>query len=119
MRSGAPHVGAAKELVRALSDRRELAAGLPLAALAGAAARALPLPRETRIVPVPKHRRNRRRGFHPAAEIARHLSRDLGLRVVPRQLRRVRPEANELVSLAGRERAARGAFRSRSGAGAH
>jgi len=128
VRSGAPHAGAAKDLVLALRDR-ELAAGLPLAALAGAGARALPLPADTHIVPVPQYRwkglrrwgraGNAGRGFHPAAEIARHLSRDLGLRVASRQLRRVRPEADELLSLRGRERAVRGAFRSRGDAGAH
>ena len=115
-RSGAAHHGSARELVHALKYTRCLAAARPLGALACAAARELPLPAGTLVVPVPLHwRRFRQRGLNQAHEIARVVARDLGLRLHARLLRRVRWSAGSWDRTpSGRAREARGAFRVRS-----
>jgi len=99
--------------VHALKFRGELAAARPLGYLAVAAARDLPLPPGTVVVPVPLHRsRRRRRGFNQAAELSRLVAAELGLRHTPRWLLRVRQEASLVRrSRRGRMRATRGAFR--------
>ncbi len=112
VRSAAFHRGVARDLLHALR-RGRLETARPLGALVAAAARDLPLPEGTVLVPVPVHPRERRRlGLHPAVEIARVAARHLKLPVLGRALRRVRYEpAGEMRSPAGRRRALRGAFR--------
>jgi len=116
-RAAAPHVGTARELVHALKFERRLEAAQPLGRLAAAAARALPLARDAVVVPVPLHwRRRRARGFNQAAEIARVVARELGRRLRPRLLRRIRDDGPSVHrSRAGRRRSVRGAFRARVG----
>jgi len=117
VRCGALHAGAARDLVHSLKFHGNLAAALPLAALASAAARELPLSAEALVVPVPLHwRRRRRRGFNQAAEIARRLARDHGLGMHARLLRRVRGGASSRTrTRSGRQREIRGAFRAPRG----
>jgi len=112
-RAGAPHAGAARELVGALKRRRVLAAAQPLGRLAAVAARQLRLPRDVFVSPVPLHwSRRRKRGFDQAAEIGRIVARALGRPFRARLLRRVRPAQPETFrTYAGRARELRGVFR--------
>ncbi|MFQ5845545.1 MAG: ComF family protein [Planctomycetota bacterium] len=112
-RSAGPHDGTARDLVHALALHGRLEAARPLGALVAAVARDLPLHPDTVVVPVPLHRRDRRRlGLHPAGEIARTAARALHLARRPRWLRRVRPgPAGAPLTRAGRRRAVAGAFR--------
>jgi len=114
LRSAGPHSGAGRELVNALKHSGELAAARPLGCLAAAAARDLPLPRAAVVVPVPLHwKRRRKRGFSPAAEIARVVAGQLGLAHRSRLLRRIRPESGVRRTRRGRAREVLGAFRAR------
>jgi ComF family protein len=73
-------------------------------ALAREAAARIPGPAPDALIPVPQHpARVRRRGFQPAAILARALARELGSRFAPRALARVR----DTPSQTGRSRAAR------------
>ena len=100
--------------MHALKYGRNLSAARPLAALAAAAARDLPLPDDTCVVAVPLHLLRRlNRGFNQSAEIARFVAKQLGLRVDKGALRRVKSERTLVFrSARGRHRMARGAFRS-------
>jgi ComF family protein len=86
------------------------------ALLREAAARA-PGPLPQLLVPVPLHpRRLRRRGFNPAAELARGLARSLDLPWDATALRRLRDTASQTgLDRAGRRRNVRGAFAARPG----
>lgn len=99
-RSAAHHAGVARELVTALKFRRRLAAA---EVMAERMARMIdPGEDYAALVPVPSAPwRTRRRGFNPAAEIARELGLRLGVGVVD-CLRR-KGESRQL----GRGRAAR------------
>lgn len=94
------------------------AAGAVAACWIRAAARRLPsLPAPRLLVPVPLHpRRLRRRGFHPAGELARVLGRARRVRVDPTALARLRDTPSQ-TGLDRRERRdnVRGAFQARRG----
>ena len=112
LRAAGPHAGVGRELVNALKYSGELAAARPLGCLAAAAARDLPLRPDMVVLSVPLHwQRRRKRGFSPAAEIARVVAGQLGLAHRSRLLRRVRPESGVRRTKRGRAREVRGAFR--------
>lgn len=121
LRSAASHEGTARALVHALKFGSEFSAARPLGCLAAAVARDLPLRPETVVVSVPLHwRRRNKRGFSPAAEIARVVAGQLGLSCQPRLLRRVRAESGVTRTTRGRFRELSGAFRaSPRAAGCH
>jgi len=91
-------------------DLSGVLAGLLAEAVADADA---PLPRSTILVPVPARREAiLRRGFSPAAEVARALAPRLGLRCRPGMLRRTGEGAKQaLLDRAARRAAQRGAYR--------
>jgi ComF family protein len=86
-------------------------------ALVREAAERAPLPGSL-VVPVPLHpARLRRRGFNPAALLARSLARAHGVPVAPRALERVRDTPSQTgLDRRARARNVAGAFRVRSGA---
>ncbi len=80
-------------LIHYLKDEKRFACARVLSALLARRVRAdaVGLPCHTILVPVPSSRASvRRRGFNPAAEVARALARRLGLACRPALLRRVR-----------------------------
>jgi ComF family protein len=83
--------------------------------LAAQAAALAPGEAPQRIVPVPLHPRAlRRRGFNPAAVLARAVARVRGARVVPGALERTRDTPSQTgLDRPGRRRNVRGAFRAR------
>lgn len=87
------YIAPGDQLIRHMKNRRRHAHARTLAEiLAGAVATAAPpLPRHTIMVPVPASRDAvKRRGFNPAAEIARALARRLPYALRPELLRRTR-----------------------------
>ncbi len=74
------------------------------------AARAEPLP--DLLIPVPLHRRRlQRRGYNQALEIARELSRRLGMKLLPDAARRIKPTLEQTrLAAADRRRNVRGVF---------
>ncbi len=102
-------------LVTRFKFHGDLAAGRVLAEAWLREPRPLDLPQ--RLLPVPLHRsRLRRRGYNQALELARPLSRALGIELVPRGLRRMRatPPQSKLDGKARRANV-RGAFRLQPG----
>jgi ComF family protein len=81
--------------------------------LAREAARRAPGPQPERIVPIPLHRAAlRRRGFNPAALLAREIARAAGARLDPTLLERLRDTPSQTgLDRRGRRRNVRGAFR--------
>lgn len=84
-----------------------------LAALLAQQLESLPLEPPQRLIPVPLHpRRQRRRGFNQATELARHLGRRLGIPVDARSCRRVLATPSQSgLDRDHRRRNLRGAFR--------
>ncbi|UCE85573.1 MAG: ComF family protein [Deltaproteobacteria bacterium] len=92
------------------------APGAVLAALIREAARRAPGAEPALVVPVPLHpRRLRERGFNPAAQLARALAREHGIRCAPAALERIRDTPSQTgLSRRARRRNVAGAFRARS-----
>lgn len=90
----------------------DLAAGRLLAATLLSAASAAPGARPATLIPVPLHRtRLRERGYNQALELARPISRQLGIPLAPDALERVRPtRAQSELGALDRRRNVRGAF---------
>lgn len=101
-------------LVHQLKEARRFACARLLSGILARRIREDPvgLPRHTILVPVPASRASvRKRGFNPAAEIARSLARRLGLRCRPVLLQRAREGARQAsLSRAERIRNAQGLY---------
>jgi ComF family protein len=84
-------------------------------ALARLAAARVTLAHPDRVVPIPLHRRALcRRGFNPAALLAREIARRVRVPLVARALERVQDTTSQTgLDRAGRRRNVRGAFRAR------
>jgi ComF family protein len=100
-------------LVRALKFRGERAQARILGTLLAEAVRDRGCPLPDLLVPIPLHAaRYRSRGFNQAAEIARYAAQRLDLHIAEQALERViATREQSALSLAGRRRNIRGAFR--------
>lgn len=100
------------DLVKSLKYQGRLADGALLGALLARSLVQRRAPAPDCLVPVPLHpSRLRRRGFNQAQELARTLSRALGVAVAPGLLRRRRPTDSQAgLSAAARRNNLRGAF---------
>ena len=100
-------------LILRLKFQRRVEMAAPLGAVLVDSMRARPAPPPDVIVPVPLHAaRLRQRGFNQALEIARPLSKSLGLPLAPRLVKRLRDTAaqSSLADPVARRGNVRGAF---------
>lgn len=88
------YAGPSAALIHALKFRYRLSAAAVLGTLLAEQLDGMPAPRPQLIVPVPLHpKRQRKRGFNQAMEIARVLSLRLKIPLAPRVARRIRATA--------------------------
>jgi ComF family protein len=121
--TGLAYTGEALEWVQRFKYPKRGISGLDAAALGvlrsvvRSAAREAAAPRPQLVVPVALHARSlRRRGFNPAAVLAREVAREIGTRLDPTALVRVRDTRSQTgLGRSERRRNVRGAFRARAG----